>query len=199
MTPRTRARIQIAAVIVLVAGGLIAVSGCDPRTLAYFLQPFESTIPPPKGPSLEDKKVVILCNVDLGGCGGISRRWNVTFPANSADILQEEGQEDHRSSSLTRSRPGWKLIRTGPTPPMPPAISTPTSRSSWKSNSFRSRRPGDLNMVHGESKVHIQVFEMDYPKNSKDRPIKDQPKEAHNIYDEYAETHLPEPWSVADR
>ena len=50
---------------------------------------------------------------------------------------------------------------------------------------FQIQSPGDLNMVHGESKVHIQVFEMQYPKNSKDKPIKDQPKEAHNIYDEY--------------
>ena len=63
MTPRARARIQIAAVVVLVAGGLIAVSGCDPRTLAYFLQPFESTIRAGGRPSLEGKKVVILCNV----------------------------------------------------------------------------------------------------------------------------------------
>ena len=45
---------------------------------------------------------------------------------------------------------------------------------------FQIQSPGDLNMVHGESKVHIQVFEMEYPKNSKDKPIKDQPKEAHN-------------------
>ena len=43
---------------------------------------------------------------------------------------------------------------------------------------FQIQSPGDLNMVHGESKVHIQVFEMQYPKNSKDKPIKDQPKEA---------------------
>ena len=64
---------------------------------------------------------------------------------------------------------------------------------------FQIQSPGDLNMVHGESKVHIQVFEMEYPKNSKDKPIKDQPKEAHNIYDEYAETHLPQSRSVADR
>ncbi len=56
---------------------------------------------------------------------------------------------------------------------------------------FQIQSPGDLNMVHGESKVHIQVFEMQYPKNSKDKPIKDQPKEAHNIYDEYAESTFP--------
>ena len=56
---------------------------------------------------------------------------------------------------------------------------------------FQIQTPGDLNMVHGEAKVHIQVFEMEYPKNSKDKPIKDQPKEAHNIYDEYAESTFP--------
>ena len=56
---------------------------------------------------------------------------------------------------------------------------------------FQSQSPGDLNMVHGDSKVHIQVFELDYPKNSRDRPIKDQPKEAHNIYDGYAESTFP--------
>ncbi len=54
-------------------------------------------------------------------------------------------------------------------------------------------------MVHGDAKVHIQVFEMEYPKNSKDKPIKDQPKEAHNVYDEYAESTLPESRAVADR
>ena len=41
---------------------------------------------------------------------------------------------------------------------------------------FQSQSPGDLNMVHGESKVHIQVFSLEYPKNSRDKPIKDQPK-----------------------
>ena len=70
MTPRIRTKIQIAAVFVFVAAGLIAVSGCDPRTLAYYLQPFESTNPPPEGaPNLEGKKVVILCNVTSAAAG----------------------------------------------------------------------------------------------------------------------------------
>ncbi len=56
---------------------------------------------------------------------------------------------------------------------------------------FQIQSPGDLNMLHGESKVHIQAFEMQYPKNSKDRPIKDQPKEPVSLYDDYAETHVP--------
>ena len=56
---------------------------------------------------------------------------------------------------------------------------------------FQSQSPGDLNMVHGDSKTHIQVFQLDYPKNSRDKPLKDQPKESHNIYDAYAESTFP--------
>jgi hypothetical protein len=56
---------------------------------------------------------------------------------------------------------------------------------------FQIQAPGDLNMVHGDAKIHVQVFEMQYPKNSKDKPIKDQPKEAHNVYDEYVESNFP--------
>ena len=54
---------------------------------------------------------------------------------------------------------------------------------------FQTQSPGDLNMLHGEAKVHIKAFEMEYPKNSKDKPIKDQPKEANDIYDGYGEPH----------
>jgi hypothetical protein len=56
---------------------------------------------------------------------------------------------------------------------------------------FRIQQPGDLNVLQGTSKTHIQVFEMQYPKNSKDKPIKDQPKEAHNIYEAYCESTFP--------
>ena len=56
---------------------------------------------------------------------------------------------------------------------------------------FQLQSPGDLNMVHGDAKIHVLVYEMEYPKNSKDKPIKDQPKEAHNVYDEYVESNFP--------
>ena len=36
---------RLAAVILVAGASLIAISGCDPRALAYFLQPFEPTIP----------------------------------------------------------------------------------------------------------------------------------------------------------
>ena len=46
MTPRTlaNARVRLALVALLAGGSLLAISGCDPRTLAYFLQPFDPTV-----------------------------------------------------------------------------------------------------------------------------------------------------------
>src|SRR4051794_32937377 len=65
MTPRllADAKVRLAMVALLGGGAVIATSGCDPRTLAYFLQPFESMVPPKCETSFEGKKVVILCHV----------------------------------------------------------------------------------------------------------------------------------------
>jgi hypothetical protein len=42
-------------------------------------------------------------------------------------------------------------------------------------------------MVHSESKVHIQAFELDHPGNSGDTSR----KESHNVYDGHAESTFP--------
>ena len=55
MTPRSLAMVRFAAVILVASASLIATSGCDPRSLAYFLQPFDPTIEP-KGPSLRGEE-----------------------------------------------------------------------------------------------------------------------------------------------
>ena len=64
MTPRPRAWMRRRVTVVLLFGlaGLACIPGCDPRTLLYFLQPWEPTIPAP-GPSLKGKRVVILTHV----------------------------------------------------------------------------------------------------------------------------------------
>ena len=160
------------------------------KTASYFNQPYEWVIPPPEGsPNLEGKKVVILSAPPKGPSRN-TRRSSETCPGCSPISCGRRSRRS-RSSSLTRSRPGSKHTRTGPTPPTRRAISGADMAIFLEVESFQSQTPGDLNMVHGESKVHIQVFELDYPKNSRDKPIKDQPKEAHNIYDGYAESSFP--------
>ena len=112
MTPRIRTRIQIAAVIGFVAAGLIAVSGCDPRTLAYYLQPFELTIPPPEGsPNLEGKKVVILCNVTSAAAGEYPSLER-DVPRILADILRKKVKkitivEPDKVATWVEAHPHW--------------------------------------------------------------------------------------------
>jgi hypothetical protein len=180
--------LRFAAVIFLATASLIAVTGCDPRALAYFLQPFDPTIEP-KGPLLTEKKVVVLCNVTSGALA--------EFPSLERDVPRELTAvlrkkvkkitvvEPDKVATWVEAHPHW-------TDPADAARDFNADIAIFlEVEQFQIQSPGDLNMVHGEAKVHIQVFEMQYPKNSKDKPIKDQPKEAHNIYDEYAETTFP--------
>jgi hypothetical protein len=188
MTPRSMFMLRLAAGIFLASASLIAVTGCDPRALAYFLQPFDPTIEP-KGPLLTEKKVVILCNVTSGALA--------EFPSLERDVPRELASvirkkvkkvtvvEPDKVATWVEAHPHW-------TDPADAARDFNADMAIFlEVEQFQIQSPGDLNMVHGESKVHIQVFEMQYPKNSKDKPIKDQPKEAHNIYDEYAESTFP--------
>ena len=188
MTPRSIFMLRFAAVIFLATASLIAVTGCDPRALAYFLQPFDPTIEP-KGPLLTEKKVVVLCNVTSGALA--------EFPSLERDVPRELTAvlrkkvkkitvvEPEKVATWVEAHPHW-------TDPADAARDFNADIAIFlEVEQFQIQSPGDLNMVHGEAKVHIQVFEMQYPKNSKDKPIKDQPKEAHNIYDQYAETTFP--------
>ena len=148
----------------LVTSGLVAVSGCDPRSLAYFLQPFQSEIPPPEGsPVLEGKKVVILCNVTSAAVAEY-RHSSGTFPG-PLPISCARRSRRSRSSS----RQGFDLGGS-----VTPAIPSRPTRGFRRDvaiflevEQFQSQSPGDLKMVHGDSKVHIRVFELDYPKNSR--------------------------------
>ena len=188
MTPRSLAKVRFAAVILVASASLVAASGCDPRSLAYFLQPFDPMIEP-KGPSLLEKKVVILCSVTSGAIG--------EFPSLERDIPRELTStlkkkikkitvvEPDKVATWVEAHPHW-------TDPADAARDFNADMAIFlEVEQFQIQAPGDLNMVHGDAKIHIQVFEMQYPKNSKDKPIKDQPKEAHNVYDEYVESNFP--------
>jgi hypothetical protein len=187
MTPRSLTKRQLVA-LVLFGASLIPASGCDPRALAYFLQPFDSTIVP-KGPRLDDKKVVILCNVTSSALAEFPSLER-DLPRELANLLRKKVKritvvDPDKVGTWVEAHPHW-------TDPADAGRDFNADTVVFlEVEQFQTQTPGDLNMVHGDSKVHIQVFEMQYPKNSKDKPIKDQPKEAHNIYDEYAESTFP--------
>jgi hypothetical protein len=158
---------------------------------SYFRQPFESSIPPPEGaPNLEGKKVVILCNATSAAAGEYPSLER-DVPRTLADILRKNVKkitivEPDKVSTWVEAHPHW-------TEPADAARDFGADIAIFlEVEQFQSQSPGDLNMVHGDSKVHIQVFELDYPRNSRDKPIKDQPKESRNVHDSYAETNFPE-------
>jgi len=191
MTPRSlaNAKVRLAIVTLLASGTLIAISGCDPRTLAYFLQPFEPTIPAPCETSFQGKKVVILCHATSGAMGEFSSLERDVSRELTAILRKKVKKitvvDPDKVATWVEAHPKW-------TDPADVARDFDADIVIFlEIEQFRLQAPGDLNMLHGESKVHIQAFEMRYPKNSKDKPIKDQPKEAIELYNEYGEIAFP--------
>ncbi|WP_165230556.1 hypothetical protein [Aquisphaera insulae] len=188
MTPRTLGRLRHVAAMVLVAGGLFATAGCDPRPFFYFLQPFEPTIPAP-GPSLAGKKVVVLTYGTAASQSefpGIERELNTQFVNN----LKKKAKK------ITIIEPKrvqtWMEAHPNSTDPSEAAKDFEADVVIMlEMEAFRIQEPGDLNVLQGTSNVHIKAAEMDYPKNAKGKPIKDQPKESHEIYDQYQESAFP--------
>jgi hypothetical protein len=161
-----------------------------PDVFSYFRQPFESTIPPPEGaPHLEGKKVVILCSVASAAADEyppLARE----VPRMLADILRNKVEK------ITVVEPAkvttWVEAHQSSNEPADAARDFGADIAVFlEVEQFQTQSPGDLNMLLGESKVHIQVFELDYRKNSRDEPIEDQPKESHAVYDGHAESTFP--------
>ncbi|WP_337176342.1 hypothetical protein [Paludisphaera sp.] len=171
----------------LAVGLLLTTTGCDPRTLFYFLQPYESTIPAP-GPSLKNKKVVVLSAADsatLAQFPGLERDLSRQFVKNLRKHKKITVVDPEKVSDWIQGHPNW----TDPT----------QAARDFEADvvivleveQFRTRHPGDLNVLQGSSKVHIQAFELKHPTNSKGKPMTDQEKESEAIYDDYCETEFP--------
>ncbi|MFO0890237.1 MAG: hypothetical protein U0790_13990 [Isosphaeraceae bacterium] len=188
MPPRIQGRTRRLAASMVLAAGLVALVGCDPRPFFYFLQPFEPTIPAP-GPSLKGKKVVVLSHATAGSQGefpSLERDLNREFVAQ----LRKKGKkitvvEPDKVASWVEAHPKW-------TDPTEAARDHEADVAIFlEIEQFQLQAPGDLNVLQGTAKVHIQAFELDFPKNSKGKPIKEKPKESRPIYDDYQETTFP--------
>jgi hypothetical protein len=188
MTPRAPVRMRRAAASILLVGGLVALVGCDPRPLFYFLQPFEPTIPAP-GPSLKGKKVVVLTHATSGSQAefpGLERDLNREFVANlKKKVKKIKVVDPDKVATWVEGHPRW-------TDPADAARDFEADAVLFlEMEQFQIQNPGDLNVLQGSAKVHIQAFELSPPKNSKGKPIHDQPKESHSIYDDYQESTFP--------
>lgn len=178
MTPRPCARTRRAALL-LAAAGLLALGGCDPRQALYFLQPFEPTIAPPC-PSLKGKRVVILCNA---------------LPGTQNDFVTLERDLVHELVPILRSNIK-KLDLVDPDKVFAWAQAHPTSTNPADAarafeadvaifleiQQFEVSNINSPDLYNGKSNIHIQAVALDYPKDSRGRPMKDKPKEEQELY-----------------
>jgi hypothetical protein len=187
MNPRTMTRMRRAAVLTTALVGLFTMTGCDPRPFFYFLQPFEPTIPAP-GPSLKGKKVVVLTHVTAttqAHFPGLERDLARQFTSNLRKAKKVTVVEPEKVATWIDGHPQW-------TDPSDAARDFEADFVIFlEIEQFQIQEPGDLNVLQGSAKVHIQAFELAHPKNSKGKELKDQPKESLSKYDDYQETTFP--------
>jgi len=186
MTPRTKTRMRCAALAAAILGSSL-LTGCDPRQMMYFLQPFSPTIPAP-GPSLKGKKVVVLTHATASTQAefpGVDRDLARQFINNIKKTKKITVVEPEKAATWMDGHPQW-------TDPSDAARDFEADVVIFlEIEEFQTRAPGDLNVLQGTAKVHIQAFELSHPKNSKGKEITDQPKESNQIYDDYQETVFP--------
>lgn len=197
MTPRPHARTRRAAAISLLAfAGLLSLAGCDPRTLFYFLQPYEPTIPPPKdAPDLSGKKVVVVATAAAGAQG--------EFMSLDRDIVREfthclRGKV--KRIDIVNPDSVWDWVDGHPNWTNPGEIAEKFEADMaiyLEVDQFQIQAPGDLNVLHGLAKVHIKAYERDYPKNSKGKSLRDQEKESRDVYDDYVDIEFPKKGPIA--
>lgn len=189
-TPRPHARTRRAAAsLVIAAAGLFALAGCDPRTLLYFLQPFEPTLPPPCHAKLKGKKVVILAHA-LSGT-------QTDFQALDREIAREVGRlvrEKVKKVEIIDLDKVWAWMEGHPnwTDPSEAARAFEADIVIFlEIESFQVANPSSPGLLEGNAKTHVQAFELTHPKNSKGKELIDQPKESHSVYDNYVDTVFP--------
>jgi hypothetical protein len=188
MTPRPHAWTRRAALATtfLAGAGLLSLPGCG--EFLYFLQPFDPTVPA-TGPSLKGKKVVILTHVAPGAgsdFGDLTR----DLSRELTTLLRKEVKkitivDPDKVAEWVAAHPSW-------TDPSEAAKAFEADMVIFLDvATFDTEDPRSPNLMEGNSNIHIQVWEIAHPKNSKGQENKSQPKESIKTYEEQADTTFP--------
>ncbi len=188
MTPRQDAMTRRAALAttLLTGASLLTLPGCG--ELLYFLQPFDPVVPAP-GPSLKGKKVVVLTHVAPGAgadYGDLTRdlsRELVTIIRKK--VKKIEVVDPDQVAVWVEGHPSW-------TDPSDAAKAFEADLALFLDvTRFDTEDPRSPGLMEGNSNIHIQLWELAYPKNSSGKENKNQPKESSKIYEEQADTTFP--------
>ena len=190
MTPRPHARTRraVLASLMLAGASLLSLPGCDPRTMLFFLQPFDPTVPAP-GPSLKGKKVVVLTHLQAGAgetYSDLSRDLTREFrTALKKNVKKIDLVEIDKVSAWMEAHPSW---------------SDPTEAGKdfeadmvifLDVSTFQAADPKSRDLMEGTSNIHVHAWEYGHPKDSKGHEERKEPKEWTQVFEETADTTFP--------
>jgi hypothetical protein len=182
MTLQTRVTTRRAAVglMVLAAAGTFLLSGCDPRTLAYFLHGDQPEIPG-AGPDLSGKKIVVVTTAAptvQADSKAVDREINREVIKIFRDRVKKlEVVDPEKVTSWLEAHPAWTD---------PAEMVVHFEIQSFSIEDFRS--PG---LLEGNSEVNVRVTELAHPKNSKGKRNTSAPKESSQIFETDWKTTFP--------
>jgi hypothetical protein len=168
--------------------GIVSLAGCDPRTLIYFLQPWEPTVDAP-GPSLKGKRVVVVTSA-VSSARGEYMAIDRELTREVCAILTREGKK----VDVVAPEKVWNWVEGHPQWTDPSELAKAFDADIvifLELEAFQLQSPADINVYQGLAKTHIMVTEVAHPKNTRGKPMTDQPKEARSIYDAYKDTEFP--------
>lgn len=188
MTPRPWQCSRRALVTGSLGLGLLALLGCDPRQAAYFLQPFEPTIAP-ACPALKGKKVAMIVKAAPGANGD--------FVALDREMAREVWtilRKKVPKIELVAMDKVWDWDKEHRDWTDPGAIAEAFDVDMvvfLEISRFQIASPSSPEMFEGHSSIHIRVVERAHPKDEREKPITDLPKEISVLYDGDRETTFP--------
>ncbi len=188
--PRPSSRARFTALsIALATLSLLSIAGCDPRTLFYFLQGEDPSTPPPCRTNLKGKKVVIVSNASPSALGETPTLGR-DISKGVAAILKEKISKIEivpisKVSTWVEGHPSWTKHSE-----LAEAFDAEYVIF-FEIESFKVTDPSSPQMLHGDSRIHVVVTEWAHPKDDKGKPMKDQPKEENEVFDNYVEPSFP--------
>ncbi len=188
MTPRSLTWMRRMALGLAVVASTMALSGCDPRQALYFLQPNDPKINA-EGPSLKGKRVVVLTR-----CAPGLQSDFLTIDREITEKLVKILKENIKGLDVVNTEKVRNWLRSKPSLTDPAEAARAFDADvvvSLEIQQFQIQSPIAVDMYHGKSNIHIQVTELDYPKDDDGKKLKDKEKESEVIYEGDRTTEFP--------
>jgi hypothetical protein len=180
----------------IACAGLASLAGCDPRAIVYFLQPNDPTIPPPKeSPSLKGKRVLIIASAAPGTATDA-----ISIDRDLVRVFSQKLKAKIWRMEVVNPDAVWKWVESHPNWTDPAEVAEKHDADiaiHLEIEQFQLQNQGDLNVLQGNSRIEIHVYERDWHRNARGKPITDQPKEFRPVYEEFQETTFPKGFPIA--